>query len=78
MSLTDIENIDSQFRFVLVSARRAEQLVRGARPRIELPGQKLTRIAMEEVRRGSVDWTIGAAPPEPEAVAESEDAATTS
>ena len=52
---------DSKFRFVLVAARRAEQLVRGARSRVELPNQKPTRVAMEEVRRGLVDWTTGRA-----------------
>lgn len=50
---------DSKFRFVLVAARRAEQLVRGARARVDLPNQKQTRVAMEEVRRGLVDWTPG-------------------
>ncbi len=50
---------DSKFRFVLVAARRAEQLVRGARARVDLPNLKQTRVAMEEVRRGLVDWTPG-------------------
>lgn len=51
--------MDSKFRFVLVAARRAEQLVRGARPRVEVAQSKPTRVAMEELRRGLVEWSIG-------------------
>lgn len=58
------DQTDSKFRFVLVASRRAEQLVRGARPRLDLPAQKLTRVAMEEVRHGLVDWSLGPAPRE--------------
>jgi DNA-directed RNA polymerase omega subunit len=57
--------VDSKFRFVLVAAQRAEQLMRGARPKIEVKG-KPTRTAMGEVDGGHVDWNYGPAPaPEP-------------
>lgn len=63
------EKIDSKFRYVLVSARRAEQLVRGGRPRLDADG-KPTTIAMEEITRGLVDWDYGPAPQEEPAAGE--------
>jgi DNA-directed RNA polymerase omega subunit len=54
------ERLDSKFRFVLVAAERAEQLMQGARPRLEsTTGKKPTRIAQEEVRRELVAWDYG-------------------
>ena len=44
------EKVDSKFRYVLVSARRAEQLIRGGRPRLNEAG-KPTTVAMEEITR---------------------------
>jgi DNA-directed RNA polymerase omega subunit len=61
------EKVDSKFRYVLVSARRAEQLIRGGRPRLNEAG-KPTTVAMEEITRDLVDWDYGPAPqPEPAA-----------
>ena len=58
--------ITSRFLFVDVAAQRAKQLRRGALPRIDRtptgPG-KLERVAMEEVRRGTIQYTL---PPIPE------------
>ena len=68
--------VDSKFRFVLVAAHRAEQLMRGARPKIEAGKRKPTRIAMEEVNHSLVDWGYGPPPPQEEEPAqESEDQA---
>ena len=56
------DKVDSKFRFVLVAAARAEQMMRGARPKVE-PGQnKPGRVAMQEIREGAVDWGYGPAP----------------
>jgi DNA-directed RNA polymerase omega subunit len=64
--------IDSKFRYVLVAAQRAEQLMKGARAKIEAK-RKPTRVAMEEIDRDLVDWDYGPAPaPEPAAAAEGE------
>ena len=64
--------IDSKFRFVLVAAQRAEQLMRGARPKVDVKG-KPTRVAMEEVNNEVVEWGYGPAPvPEPAEAAEGE------
>lgn len=53
--------ITSRFLFVDVAAQRAKQLRRGALPRVERqPGgpNKLERLAMEEVRRRVVQYTV--------------------
>lgn len=60
-------NVDSKFRLVLVAANRAEQLMRGARPKVEATKRKPTRVALEEVDQHLVDWGYGPPPaPEPE------------
>ena len=68
-----LEQYDSKFRFVLLASNRAEQLVRGARPKIEGGSKKPTRMAMEELKGGLVPWAYGPAPapeaPEGEAAA---------
>ena len=59
--------IDSKFRYVLVAAQRAEQLMRGARAKVDSKG-KPTRVAMEEVNHEMIEWDFGPAPaPEPAA-----------
>jgi DNA-directed RNA polymerase subunit K/omega len=53
--------ITSRFLFVDVAAQRAKQLRRGALPRVErFAGgpHKLERIAMEEVRRQVIGYTV--------------------
>lgn len=59
------DKIDSKFRFVLLSATRAEQIVRGAKPKIEPGLEKPGHIAMKEIRQELIDWDYGPAP-EPE------------
>jgi DNA-directed RNA polymerase omega subunit len=60
-----LEQYDSKFRFVLLASSRAEQLVRGARPKLEGSSRKPTRVAMEELKEGMVAWGYGP-PPAPE------------
>jgi len=55
--------VESKFRLVHIAARRAEQLVQGARPKIESKHAKVTRIALEEVNLDLVRWQL--ASPEP-------------
>jgi DNA-directed RNA polymerase omega subunit len=57
-----LEQYDSKFRFVLLASSRAEQLVRGARPKLEGSSRKPTRVAMEELKEGMVPWGYGPAP----------------
>jgi len=53
-------SLDSKYRLILVAAQRSKQLQRGARPRVEMDLQrhKPTRIALEEVQRGKVGFSI--------------------
>ncbi len=48
------QNLDSKFRFILVAARRARQLQAGARPLVQTPTKKSTRVAQQEVGAGLV------------------------
>src|SRR5437867_8477062 len=53
-----IEGFDSNYRYILVAARRARQLQGGAPPVIETPSRKPCRIAQDEIKAGKVKWII--------------------
>jgi DNA-directed RNA polymerase subunit omega len=48
------QNLDSKFRFILVAARRARQLQSGAKPLLQTPSKRPTRLAQQEVGAGLV------------------------
>jgi DNA-directed RNA polymerase omega subunit len=50
--------IDSKFRFVIVAAQRAKQLIRGSKPRIKSNSKNPIRIAQMEVNKGLVSYDI--------------------
>ena len=52
------EGIDSKFRYVLLVAKRAEQLIQGAAPKSRSRFTKPTRQAMEEIRKNQVRWQL--------------------
>ena len=55
-----IEGFDSNYRYVLVAARRARQIQSGAKPLVEHPGsRKACRIAEQEIQAGKVQWVVG-------------------
>lgn len=54
--------IESKFRLVHIAARRAEQLVQGARPKLESRHAKPTRIALDEVDASLVRWQLAPLP----------------
>jgi len=56
----------STYRFIIVAAKRARQLQGGSRPVLPTASKKSTVIAMEEVRRGLVKYTIITGPLHPE------------
>jgi len=62
-----VEGFDSNYRYVLVAARRARQLLSGARPQIETATRKPCKVAMEEIHAGKVKWKV---PEEPRSAAE--------
>jgi DNA-directed RNA polymerase omega subunit len=54
------EGVDSKFRLVLLIARRAEQLMRGARPKLEADRPlKPTRLAAAEFDDDQIRWGLG-------------------
>jgi DNA-directed RNA polymerase omega subunit len=57
---TESPEIDSKYRLIILAAKRSKQLQRGARPRIDIDAlkHKNTRIALEEVMRGRVNFTV--------------------
>ena len=52
------DNIDSKYRFVILSALRARQIQGGSRPLIKEPSHKATQIAQKEILRGLVQFNI--------------------
>lgn len=63
------EKIDSKFRFVLLAANRAEHMMQGAVSKIDDPGRKPSRLALDEIQGDLVEWDYG---PAEEAEAEAE------
>jgi len=57
---TPAPEIDSKYRLIILAAKRSKQLQRGARPRIDIDTlkHKNTRIALEEVMQGRVNFTV--------------------
>jgi len=51
-------NIDSKYRFIILAAKRAKQLLKGAKPKIESRSKSLIRIAQAEVRSGLIEYEI--------------------
>jgi DNA-directed RNA polymerase subunit omega len=53
-----LERFDSTFRYILIAAKRAGQLIEGARPRVDTRSAKPTTIALAELEVGAVPWRI--------------------
>jgi DNA-directed RNA polymerase subunit omega len=64
-----IEGFDSNYRYILVAARRARQLQGGAPPVIETISRKPCRIAQDEIKAGKVKWVVPEMPASPVEVA---------
>jgi DNA-directed RNA polymerase omega subunit len=57
---------ENQFSYVILVARRARQLMSGARPLIDNPrAHKAARIAEEEVQRGLIEYETLSPPDAP-------------
>jgi len=59
------EGIDSKFRYVVLVAKRAEQLIQGSSAKIRSRYTKPTRIAMDEVNRNQINWQLSEPVAEP-------------
>ena len=57
-----IEGFDSNYRYILVAARRARQLQSGAPPVVDTSSRKPCRIAQDEIRAGKVKWEMSKTP----------------
>jgi DNA-directed RNA polymerase subunit omega len=51
-------NIDSKYRFIILAAKRAKQLLKGAKPKIQGKSKNPIRIAQLEVRSGLIEYEI--------------------
>ena len=52
------DNIDSKYRFVILSALRARQIQAGSLPMLKEPRHKSTQIAQKEILQGLVKFRI--------------------
>ncbi len=52
------DNIDSKYRFVILSALRARQIQGGSAPLIRQPSHKATQIAQREILQNLVKFRI--------------------
>jgi DNA-directed RNA polymerase omega subunit len=52
------DNVDSKYRFVILSALRARQLQSGSMPLIKEPSHKATQLARKELQQGLVKFRI--------------------
>ncbi len=50
------QGVESTFRYILIAAKRAEQLISGARPRVTGRHVKPTTIALAELAADRVPW----------------------
>ncbi|HYL11977.1 MAG TPA: DNA-directed RNA polymerase subunit omega [Terriglobales bacterium] len=60
-----MDGFDSNYRYILVAARRARQLQGGAPPVIDTHSRKPCRIAQDEIKAGKVKWIIPEVPKSP-------------
>jgi DNA-directed RNA polymerase omega subunit len=56
--LKDIGRVDSKYRFVIIAAKRAKELLKGAKSRIKSRSKNPIRIAQKEVQMGLVEFEI--------------------
>jgi DNA-directed RNA polymerase subunit omega len=56
------DGFDSNYRYVLVAARRARQISSGAPPLVATSARKACKIAQEEIEAGKIQYTIKTAP----------------
>lgn len=52
------KEFDSVFRYIVVVSQRAEQLIKGAKPRTDSRHAKPTLVARDDVEGGQVNWRV--------------------
>ena len=53
-----LNGIDSKFRLAILVARRAKQLIGGARRKVEIKSDNTLTVAMEEFRQGKINFDV--------------------
>jgi DNA-directed RNA polymerase subunit omega len=53
-----LQGFDSNYRYILVAARRARQLQSGAKPLVDTNARKACRIAQDELKAGLVKYEV--------------------
>lgn len=56
--MKDLSNIDSKYRFVIIASKRAKELLKGAKSRLQSKSRNPIRVAQKEVRLGLVEFEI--------------------
>ncbi len=59
-------NVDNRFQLVMVAAKRARELARGADPKVEWDNDKVTVVALREIAGGLIGPDILQKPEEPQ------------
>ncbi len=54
----NLNGIDSKFRLAILVARRAKQLIGGAKRKIDIKAENVLTIAMEEFKQGKIDFDV--------------------
>jgi len=54
----NLNGIDSKFRLAILVARRAKQLIGGAKKKVDIKAENVLTIAMEEFKQGKIDFDI--------------------
>jgi DNA-directed RNA polymerase subunit omega len=53
-----LDNVSNRYLLVVLSAKRARQINRGAPPRVESRHKKPTSVALEEISNGKVEYRV--------------------
>jgi DNA-directed RNA polymerase subunit omega len=53
-----LDNVTNRYLLVVLSAKRARQINRGAAPRVESRHRKPTSMALEEISQAKVDYRV--------------------
>ena len=62
------DGFDSNYRYILVAARRARQLSSGAPPLVDTNARKPCKIAQQEIEAGKIQFIVNNKVEEPAAV----------
>jgi DNA-directed RNA polymerase subunit K/omega len=54
----NLNGIDSKFRLAIMVARRAKQLIGGAKKKVDVRAENVLTVAMEEFRQGKIDFDM--------------------